>query len=80
MENARRQFSAEQKRQINGEAANRHQEEFKDNFPDGNRRRMRGFRNRIVHDDFGIDYSIVWLVKESFPPLTIAPLQPLSQA
>ncbi|MBN1180759.1 MAG: DUF86 domain-containing protein [Bacteroidales bacterium] len=26
---------------------------------------MRGFRNRIVHDYFGIDYEIVWNIIET---------------
>ncbi len=27
---------------------------------------MRGFRNRIVHDYFGIDYEIVWAIVENY--------------
>ena len=27
--------------------------------------RIRGFRNRIVHDYFGIDYEIVWTIIEN---------------
>ena len=51
--------------EIIGEAANRLPEEFKDNHSDIDWHRMRGFRNRIVHDYFGIDYNIVWQIKES---------------
>lgn len=29
---------------------------------------MRGFRNRIVHDYIGIDYTIVWQIKEVYLP------------
>jgi uncharacterized protein with HEPN domain len=46
--------------EIIGEAANRLPEEFKDKYPDIDWHRMRGFRNRIVHDYFGIDFNIVW--------------------
>lgn len=45
--------------EIIGEAANRLPEEFKDNHPSIDWYRIRGFRNRVVHDYFGIDYTIV---------------------
>jgi len=43
--------------EIIGEAANRLPEEFKDRYSEIDWHRIRGFRNRIVHDYFGIDYS-----------------------
>ena len=46
--------------EIIGEAANRMTEEIRVNFNDVNWHRIRGFRNRIVHDYMGIDYEIVW--------------------
>src|SRR5580698_450889 len=52
--------------EVIGEAANRLPEELKDQFPQIDWHRIRGFRNRIVHDYMGIDYKIVWLVKEGF--------------
>ena len=64
--------------EIIGEAANRLPEAFKDSYPDIDWHRIRGFRNRIVHDYFGIDYSIVWHIKETFLPNMIAQLRPLS--
>lgn len=64
--------------EIIGEAANRLPEEFKDTYSEIDWRRIRGFRNRIVHDYFGIDYSIVWLIKETFLPNMIAQLRPLA--
>ena len=54
--------------EIIGEAANRLPRDFRSKQTDVDWRRIRGFRNRIVHDYFGIDYQIVWLVKESFLP------------
>jgi uncharacterized protein with HEPN domain len=54
--------------EIIGEAANRLPEEFKDKYPDIDWHRMRGFRNRIVHDYFGIDFNIVWQIKETTLP------------
>mgnify|MGYP000926762381 CR=1 FL=1 len=52
--------------EIIGEAANRLSDDFKDKYPNIDWHRIRGFRNRIVHDYFGIDYSIVWEIKETF--------------
>jgi len=37
-------------------------------YPEVDWTRIKGFRNRIVHDYFGIDYSIVWQIKEIFLP------------
>ncbi|MEO6613760.1 MAG: DUF86 domain-containing protein [Chitinophagaceae bacterium] len=54
--------------EIIGEAANRLSEEFKDKYPDIEWHRIRGFRNRIIHDYSGIDYEIVWQIKENFLP------------
>ena len=48
--------------EIIGEAANRLPEEIKNKFPEINWFRLRGFRNRIVHDYMGIDYEIVWTI------------------
>jgi uncharacterized protein with HEPN domain len=64
--------------EIIGEAANRLPDEFKDRFPEIDWS-IRGFRNRITHDYFGIDYSIVWVIKEKFLPQMISQLQPLSE-
>ncbi len=50
--------------EIIGEAANRLPEDFKDKHPQINWFRIRGFRNRIVHDYMGIDYQIVWTIIE----------------
>lgn len=54
--------------EIIGEAANRLTEDFKDKHSAIDWRRIRGFRNRIVHDYAGIDYEIVWQIKETFLP------------
>jgi len=44
-----------------GEAAGRIPDDFKRKHMEIDWDRIRGFRNRIVHDYFGIDYQIVWL-------------------
>jgi len=46
--------------EIIGEAANRIDADFRSSKPEIEWKRIRGFRNRIVHDYFGIDYGIVW--------------------
>lgn len=54
--------------EVIGEAANRLSDEFRNLHQHIDWHRIRGFRNRIVHDYFGIDYSIVWQIKEHFLP------------
>ncbi|MBE0637665.1 MAG: DUF86 domain-containing protein [Bacteroidales bacterium] len=46
--------------EIIGEAANRIDPLFRNQHPNVEWKRIRGFRNRIVHDYFGVDYEIVW--------------------
>ena len=52
--------------EIIGEAANRIDPDFRESNPEIEWKRIRGFRNRIVHDYFGIDYEIVWSIIESY--------------
>jgi uncharacterized protein with HEPN domain len=52
--------------EIIGEAANRIDSDFRDKYPEIEWNRIRGFRNRIVHDYFGIDYEIVWEIIETY--------------
>ena len=61
--------------EIIGEAANRLPEEIRDQHPNIDWHRIRGFRNRIVHDYMGIDYKIVWLIKENFLQVLIKEVQ-----
>jgi uncharacterized protein with HEPN domain len=53
---------------IIGEAAGRIPDEYKVKHPEIEWDRIRGFRNRIVHDYFGIDYQIVWIIIENNIP------------
>jgi len=50
--------------EIIGEAASRMPELFKENHAHIPWVRLRGFRNRLVHEYFGIDYGIVWDIIE----------------
>jgi len=61
--------------EIIGEAANRLPEDFKQEHPTVDWHKIRGFRNRIVHDYMGIDYSIVWEIKNNFLPRLITALE-----
>ena len=57
--------------EIIGEAANRLPEDFKEKHNHIEWYRIRGFRNRIVHDYAGVDNSIVWSIIEEFVPIII---------
>ncbi len=50
--------------EIIGEAANRVDPEFRANNPRIEWMRLAGFRNRIIHEYFGIDYEIMWTIIE----------------
>jgi uncharacterized protein with HEPN domain len=52
--------------EIIGEAANRLPADFKNKYNSIDWNRIRGFRNRIVHHYFGIDYEIVWRILKYF--------------
>jgi len=54
--------------EIIGEAANRLSDDFKDLYPTIEWHRIRGFRNRIVHDYAGVDTTIVWGIINNFLP------------
>ena len=64
--------------EIIGEAANRLPEDFKNQYSNIDWDRIRGFRNRIVHDYFGIDYSIVWNIIERYLPALVLDLSTLA--
>ncbi len=52
--------------EIIGEASNRLPDDFKEKNVTVDWHKIRGFRNRIVHDYFGIDFSIVWEIIQNF--------------
>lgn len=57
--------------EIIGEAANRIDPDFKIRYPELEWKRIRGFRNRIIHEYFGIDFEIVWtIIEEDIDNLT----------
>ncbi len=54
--------------EIIGEAANRLPINIRDQFVSIDWFMLRGFRNRIVHDYMGIDFEIVWNIKQNYLP------------
>lgn len=52
--------------EIIGEAANRLPDKIKDNSEEVDWHKIRGLRNRIVHNYFGINYFIIWSIKEDY--------------
>ncbi len=56
--------------EIIGEAANRVNNDFKKMHNNIQWARLRGFRNRIVHEYFGIDFELVWyIINNDLPKL-----------
>jgi uncharacterized protein with HEPN domain len=52
--------------EIIGEAANRLDDDFKRSNTQIEWNRIVGFRNRIIHEYFGVDYEIVWTIIETY--------------
>jgi uncharacterized protein with HEPN domain len=63
--------------EIIGEVANRLLEKFRDDHNNIDWQRIRGFRNRIVHDYMGIDLGIVWEIRNNYLGPLIAALNTL---
>ena len=56
--------------EIVGEASNLIPESIKEKYPEIDWHRIRGCRNRIVHDYFGVDLQIVWkIISDQIPNL-----------
>ncbi len=64
--------------EIIGEAANRIDSDFKVLYPQIDWLRITGFRNRIIHEYFGIDYEIMWTIIDDNIPELIEKLKKLS--
>ena len=66
--------------EVIGEAAKRVPDDFKRRHPEIEWQRIRGFRNRIIHEYFGIDFEMVWQIKEENPDELIVKLNSLPEA
>lgn len=54
--------------EVIGEAASRVPEDFRFEHPEIEWRRIIAFRNRVIHEYFGINYEMVWKIKEENVP------------
>ena len=61
--------------EVIGEAANRLSDEFKERNEIIDWHKIRGFRNRIIHDYMGIDYVLVWEIRNDYLPILITELE-----
>ena len=56
--------------EVIGEASNRIDNDFKLLYPEIEWNKLKGFRNRLIHEYFGVDYEIVWeIINEDIQPL-----------
>lgn len=61
--------------EVIGEATNRLSPEARKVYRNVDWKRIRGFRNRIVHEYFGIDHSIVWNIIQNYLPELVKELK-----
>ncbi len=58
--------------EIIGEASKKLPENIKSMQPDIEWRKVSGMRNRLIHDYFGVDYTIVWdVITNKLPDLRV---------
>jgi uncharacterized protein with HEPN domain len=56
--------------EVIGEASNRINPDFKILNPEIEWSKLNGFRNRLIHEYFGVDHEIVWeVIQEDIKPL-----------
>ena len=63
--------------EIIGEASIKLTEDIKEKYSSIDWYRLKGFRNRIAHEYFGIDLTVVWTIKESYLPSLIVKINQL---
>ena len=56
--------------EIIGEARKKLDDEFKNQYPHIEWKKMAGTRDKLIHDYFGVDYDIVWdIIENKLPDL-----------
>jgi uncharacterized protein with HEPN domain len=64
--------------EIIGEASKNVPDEIKEKYPEIPWRKLAGIRNRIVHEYFGVDISIIWfIISQELEPLKLELLNAL---
>lgn len=61
--------------EIVGEAANKLPDEIKERNAEIDWFKIRGLRNRIIHNYFGINYKIIWATIEDYIPELISQIE-----
>ena len=66
--------------EVIGEASARLPESFKKRHLHIDWQQIKGFRNRLVHDYFGVDKAIVWKVIKDYLPKLVKDINALSKS
>lgn len=70
MTNPQLRFAIERQLEIIGEATNNLSDSIKNKYTDIEWRKIVAFRNFVVHEYFGVDLELVWLItQKNLPPL-----------
>lgn len=55
--------------EVIGEASSRLSSDFKKNYTQINWRIVKDFRNKLIHDYFGVDFETVWIISQEELPV-----------
>ena len=63
--------------EVVGEAARRVSPEFREAYPEGPWRLMGDFRNKLIHDYFGLDLDVIWKTATEDAPRLLTQIEGL---
>ncbi len=66
--------------EVIGEAANKLPKTFTEKYPNVDWSGMIGFRHKLIHDYFGVDYFIVWSIIQTHLPLLHQQVKQIAEA